>query len=514
MATTTPLPTTTQPIQKRVAIGTISNYIGQAATFAAWFILTPLILRNVGVVAYGLWALIGSVVAYGSLLDFGIWGAIIKYVAEFRAQGKTENTNALISTALTLYIALAAIVILVSCGLAPFFPTVFNIATDQRETSIWLFAAMGSAVGIVIPCMTPLAILRGLQRYDYVNIVNLVGTVFEFISIIVLLQLGWGIWGLVFTHLAGTLIMQIPALFFIRHIDPSLQLNPFNAKRSLLPLVARYSTPLFAMDIAGRLQTKSDEITIGAFLTVVAVTPYALMRKLSEATHLLTKQFMKVLLPLASALNATQDRARLQDLYITGTRLTLAIFLPIATILILLAAPILHFWLGDEYTSYIPVMAILTVASLAATSQWPAAAVLQGIARHRLLGVTAMGSGIANLVISISLIHPFGLIGVAIGTLIPTLIENWGIILPYTLQQINIRPATVWQNILLPAVLPVIPMGMVVYGLQKVGNPYTLPFLLLIATVGFLVYGITYLLHPAAQHERQFTLSIKQRLLP
>ena len=161
---------------------------------------------------------------------------------------------------------------------------------------------------------------------------------------------------------------------------------------------------------------------------------------------------------------------------------------------------------------YIPIITILTLANLAATSQWPATAVLQGIAKHRLLGATSMGSGIANLVLSLLLIQPFGLMGVAVGTLIPNLIENWGIILPYTLKQIGVRPGDVWRRILLPVALPVIPMSTVVYGLQKVGNPYTLPYLLLISILGVLIYSITYLIHPATHRERQLVFSIKQRL--
>lgn len=503
MTSPPPAPTKEQQIRHRVLIGTLSNYVGQFATFGAWFLLTPFILREVGVAMYGLWTLIGSVVAYGSLLDLGIWGAIIKYTAEFRALQREEESNALIGTALTIYLGLGALVIVVSVALAPLIPRLFMVAEGQAATATTLFALMGTVVGVTIPLMTPLAVLRGLQRYDLVNIANVIGTVVELVGIVAVLRMGGGIVGVVVVQLVGVVVMQIPALIGIRWIAPTLRFNPFYARRGFVRMVLRYSAPLFAVDVAGRLQTKSDEITIGIFLPLTMVTPYALMRKLSEVTHLLTKQFMKVLLPLASELNAEQDVTHLRAVYLTGTRLTLAIFLPIATLLVGLAEPLLHFWVGDAYIPYIPILGLLLIASLAATSQWPIVAILQGMAKHRILGFTAMGSGIANLVLSLLLIQPFGLIGVAWGTVIPTLIENWGIILPYGLRTVQVAPLRFFQMVLLPTVLPLFPMSAILYGLQQLGHPYTVPHLIGSVLLCGGVYGVVYLSFRATHSERE-----------
>lgn len=73
-------------IHSRVLRGIMSNYAGQAVTVVTWILLTPFILARLGPTNYGLWVLIGSVIGYGTLLDFGIGGAVIKYMAEYRAR--------------------------------------------------------------------------------------------------------------------------------------------------------------------------------------------------------------------------------------------------------------------------------------------------------------------------------------------------------------------------------------------------------------------------------------------
>jgi O-antigen/teichoic acid export membrane protein len=53
---------------------------------------------------------------------------------------------------------------------------------------------------------------------------------------------------------------------------------------------------------------------------------------------------MLTLMPLASQLHAEDDRGRLQAMYTVGTRITIAIFIPLACILCILAGPILAVW--------------------------------------------------------------------------------------------------------------------------------------------------------------------------
>lgn len=490
-------------IRQRVLYGTISNYVGHFVTVGTLFFLTPFILRQLGPTTYGLWVLAGSVLGYGMLLDFGIWGAIIKYVAEFRARGEIERAHGLIATALSLYVILGLVAVILSATIAPIFPIIFKVPLDQRVVARWLVILMGLGIGISIPCMTPLAVLRGLQRYDIVNLVEIVGTLFFTLATVIVLLLGGGVLSLVAVNICRLLLLLALGIYFIHRIEPELRFGWRGANRQLVRTVISYSWPLFVKDVAGRLQTRTDEITIGIFFPVSAVTPYNLARRLSEATHLLTKQFMKVLLPLASELHAEDDRARLRSLYIAGTRLTLVISLPIGCTLVILARPILTLWVGAEYAGYAHLVAILTLASFMVTSMWPAAAVLQGMARHRVLAATSLSSGLANLALSVTLVHPFGLTGVALGTLVPTMIEYIGIVLPYAQRVIGVSGTEAVREIFVPALLPAVPMTLLLYALQQAFEPASLLTILAVAGMGVVVYIVAYLSIGASQAERQ-----------
>ncbi len=488
-------------IRRRVLRGTLSNYAGQFVTLATGFLLTPFVIQQLGMAGYGLWVLVGSVVAYGTLFDFGIWGTVIKYVAEHRARAETEQARSLVATALVLHTLLSLGVVAASTLIAPVFPDLFNVADRATATRLVLLSGLG--IGVSIPCTTSVAVLRGLHRFDLANAIGATGTLLTAVATVAVLLNGGGVLGMVAAGIPITLLMQIPSVWLVYRIAPDLRFGWRGAQRSLVRKVVSFGSPLFVMQVAGRLQNKTDEIVIGAILPVSAIAPYAVARRLSEWASLLTEQFVKVLLPLASELGASTDWVRLRALYLTSTRLTLAIYLPLGCTIAILAQPILTAWVGPAFAGSAPLVALLTLAGLIDASQWPAGSVLQGAARHRALAVMSAGSAVASLVLSIVLARSVGLTGVALGTLIPTTAINLAFVLPYTMRVMRVGAGDVFRMSVLPALLPGVPMILALAVFRQALAPTSFVALAAVAGAGVLVYGLGYLAVGASEFERQ-----------
>jgi O-antigen/teichoic acid export membrane protein len=285
-----------------------------------------------------------------------------------------------------------------------------------------------------------------------------------------------------------TLIMQIPTLWCIRRVAPELAIGWRGAAFKYVRMVLGFSSGVFLIQAAGQLQTKTDEIVIGSYLPITFVTPYNIARRLSEIPQILTDQFIKVLLPLASDMHAADEQERITNLYLASSRLTLAMFLPLACTLAILAAQIITFWVGATYASYAPLVLVLVLASLVDTSTWPAGHVLQGMARHHPVAVISICSGVVNLVLSILLVPQLGVMGVALGTLIPTCIECVGFVIPYTLRVLQINPRTWILTVVWPVVVPTIATSIVVYLFQTIWYPLSLFGIIGTASLGVFVF--------------------------
>lgn len=495
----------------QVLRNTSANFIGQLITLGTGFLLTPFILGHLGESSYGLWALVGSIAAYGFLFDLGITAAIVKYVAEYRARDDVDKMNSLIATTLWFYTLVGLLIVLLGVFFAPIFPRIFNVAPSEQEIASRLVLITSVSMAISLISTVPASVLSGLQRFDLINILTTTGTLLVAAATVITLLRGGGVVEMVAVTIPLTVVMQIPNIWLLKRVEPALRYGWRGAEWTLAKTLVSYSSAIFVAKISGNLQNKTDEIVIGAFLPITAVTPYSLARRLSEISQILTNQFMRVILPMASQLDAENDQGRLRALYLTSTRLTLAIFLPIGVVLTLLAPNVLTIWVGEAYAPYSYLVFILTLARFIDIIGWPGDSVLQGMARHRPLAWMSLGAALLNLALSIFLAPRMGLLGVALGTLIPTVIVIFGFIQPYILRTIDIGPVELLRSVFVPIALPALPLVAVLYFMNQTLTLTSLLPLLLTAAISFAVYGLGYLAWGASHYEREVYTSFARQ---
>jgi O-antigen/teichoic acid export membrane protein len=499
---------------RRALWSTLSNYAGQFVTMGVGFLLTPFILHQLGATAFGLWVLIGSVAGYGSVLEFGIASAVTRYVAVHRARGEDEEIRSLVATALVLYAILGVLAVVLGSVVAWFFPALFELPAEQAQSVRWLVLLAALGVGFSIPAAITTALLRGYYRFDLLNLIGISGTLLTTGVTVAVLLGGGGLPGMLVANITVSVAMQVPAIWLIHRIAPELYLRRRHVKVGRMRSIASFSSSLFVASVSNQLQSKTDEIVIGIFLPLAAVTPYALALRLNHTAQSLARQFAKVLLPMAAELDATNDRVRLRTVYIASTRLALASFLPIGCALVILATPLLTVWVGAAYAGITPLILILTLASLVDMSQWPAGFVLQGMARHKMLAWAAIAAGLVNLALSVVLVQSMGVMGVALGTLIPVAVESLCFVMPYTMRVMKIGIGEAITRIYLPTLAPAIPTAIFLFWVREAFALNTYVAIFAAGGIGLFIYAIGYLGFGASTYERQiysgFALSTLQ----
>jgi O-antigen/teichoic acid export membrane protein len=495
-------------IRQRLVTGTVSNVVGKATAVGTWFLLTPFILSRLGPHGYALWVLTGSIAAYGFLLDFGIGGAIVKYVAEHGARREHHKAAELVATAQWLYIACGVVAVAVSIVAAPFAVTALHVGAGDYDTSVKLIVLTAMNVASVIAIMPALSVLRGLQRYDLYNLVMIFNSILEAITTITALTAGWGVVGIVAMLVPATLVTGVAAAYLVKRIAPDLSLGWRGARVRAARQIFGFSSSLFAIDVANKMQTKTDEFIIAMLRTVNAVTPYALARKLGDIAELAAVQFLKVIMPLASELDAADQAVKLRTLYIVASRIAMAVAVPIAVILIVIGSTILTLWVGEQYARYGTLLAVMAIGRLVATTQWPASEILLGMARHRFVAMTSIAAGVTHIVLSMLLLPRFGLIGVSVGALVPTVVMALCVVMPFANRTLKISWSTVAREIWIPGLLPGV-VAAVVLSLLQQGTAQPSLFVVggwIVATV--VTYFAAYISMPAAEAERQLVCDI------
>jgi O-antigen/teichoic acid export membrane protein len=497
---------------RRVVRAAASNMAGRFTSILVWFLLTPVILHAVGSVAYGLWVLVTSLVSYGFLLDLGVSATLTKYVAEHVARGEFESARRYVATAARLHALLGGLAFLLALILAALLPTVLGIDADLRRELPILVILMGATVGLSLASSPLTAVLRGIQRYDLANVLVVTNTLLTAVGIVVAVRAGWGLVGIVAATIPATVLTSVLGIALVARTAPSIRVTWRAGSGSHGRRILRFSAPIFAVQIAGVLQTRTDEFVIAALLSVGSVTPYALARRLSEIPQIVGEQALKVLLPISSELEASREPERVKAAFVTGTRIALALVAPIGLTIVFLAEGILAAWVGPAYANPGPVVAILVAAVILDTALWPSAYVLQGIGRHQPLALIAVASGVLNVGMSILLVGPLGLAGAAFGTLLGHGLAV-GLTIPYVMRVLAVTSSELVGRIALPALGPLVPAAAAIVAVRTLLPDPGLVGIGVIAAVGLGTYAVAYLLLGASGVERQVAREIVARFL-
>ena len=490
-------------IRRRLLTGVCGNLATKVIVVGTWFLLTPFLLDKLGPAGYALWVLLTSIAWYGFLLDAGIGGAVVKYIAEHVARGERQKARELVVSAVWVFTGLAVVALVLGALVAPILPGILGVASDDRQQAAWLIVMTGVNVAITIGMTPSFAVLHGLQRYDLYNGAHIVATFTEAAAVVAALLAGGGLTGMVAAFIPANVVTCCLAAWLVRRTAPDLRVRWRGATREAFRKIAHFSGPLFVMEFSGRLQTRTDEFIIAFFRPLAAVTPYALARKLAELSEAVVAQCVKVMMPLASELHAGADIAKLQRFYIAASRMAIGICMPACIVLVFLGGQVLALWVGPSYAEYGPLVAVLAIAYLCRSSQRPAVEILLGMARHRVIAATALASGIANVALSILLLPLIGLLGVAVATLIPSAFAMACVVMPFANRSLHVTWQRAMREIWVPAVLPAGIAAALLWTVQRHLKLDTVALVVAGAVVTALVYAMGYMSMRAAGPERR-----------
>lgn len=123
--------------------------------------------------------------------------------------------------------------------------------------------------------------------------------------------------------------------------------------------------------------------------------------------------------------------------------------------LVVLGKSVIEAWVGAKYveTSY-PVLLILLLSTTTMLAQAASPRVLFGMSKHRTWAMVALTEGVVNIILSMILVRPYGIVGDAIGTAAP-LAATTLCFLPWHLcRQLQVRMGMYLREAyLLPAVV-------------------------------------------------------------
>lgn len=466
-----------------------SSWFALGINVVVGILLSPFIIHRLGDAAFGIWVLIFSITGYYGLFDLGIRSSIVRYVSKYTATNSTEEIAKLINTSLFSYSCIGIFSLILTALGCWYVDALFHIPMRFHSTARWLLLMVGSSVALGFPLGIAGGVLEGLQKFYILNWTSIASTLLRAILIVLALEHGYGLLMVAFITVALPFVNSIVRTGIAFHIMP-VRLGRRYIDRVTFRHVAVYSGTTFMIMVAGRLKFKTDEIVIGAFLSAAAITYFNIGARIVDYAAEVVVSLAQIFVPMSSQSEASGEIDRLRKIFVLGNRSCAFIIFPICATLLILGKSVIEVWVGQRYVaaSY-PVLVIMVIPSTIWLAQGASGRVLFGMAKHGAWAVVTLVEGICNLLLSIILVRPYGIIGDALGTAIPLTCSMVFFMPGHLCKQLGIRVRTFLREAYTLPLLVSIPLVLVLLLLHRwfvAHNYWQLGFQLMI---GGAVYG-------------------------
>ena len=489
------------------------NWAAYAVTILIGFWMSPFLVHHLGDSVYGVWTLLGSLTGYLGLLDFGITPSTVKKVAEYRAVDDSEGINRVVTGGVAIFVFLGALSFAASVALSFFFNDLFPNPLE-KNIAAGLVLITGFNLAVTFPASVFIGVLRGFQRYDIDASVSTVALILRSILIVLLLQAGHGIIALAW----ATLVFDLARLAYLFHrayqVNPALRVARRFFDKNEMRRLFGYSSHFFLIAVGNRINFFTDSIVIGIYLSVAAVTPYSIALRLVTYLRELVIEMTGVLMPAITHLHATQATEGVRELHIRATKYAALLSLPVGLVFWILGDRFIALWMGERFITQDNahvLLHILTLGIVVHLIGTPTGSVLTGLGRQDVVARFSILQAITNLIVTLILVKPLGLIGVALGTTISMCcFFLWSNIIFFKsyLQQ---PMGDFVRRALLGALLAQVPFAVLLGAIKEWIPPVSLGGFFFLVGLAFLVYGMLAFTLCLSEDEKQTFGRIKEK---
>ncbi len=473
----------------KISKNAIANLMGMLINMAIAFILSPFLVHTLGDTRYGVWTIAMAFTGYMSLFDFGISSAVNRYVAKYNSRGEQEKINGILSTALALFVLMAFIVILVSPLMAKLVTSMVNIDESLVEVVYLLIIVVSFDIGVFIIRGLFRGTFAGYQRYEVINATLVISALYKALMFYAFLSEGYGLIAMGLISISANFITVLVFYAWLKKQYPEVLFRFRLIKKKQASKIIGYSKFTFIAMFANQIIYYSDAFVIGYFLTAAAVTHYSIPWTLAEYAKKISMAISQTYAPAISDKEASGDLDEIKSLFVSGTKYMIIISNLLSVGVIILGGAFIAVWMGPEYKELSEaVLVILFINQFFQGPQQISYSVLQGLSKQKYYSYMSIVVSVFNLVLSISLIQEYGIIGVAVGAVIPQVLFN-GLYVPWlTLNTLKMSKWFYFKNTYLISIVPTFVLFGALFVLRNLYYPEGYLELFLLALIGSFVY--------------------------
>lgn len=413
---------------RRAAVTTVSAGAAKVVGMLVSLVTLPLTFRYLGPERYGLWMVLISIISVMAFADLGIGNGLVNAISEAYGKDDHDLAREYVTSAFVMMLCIALVLAVAGATAYPFLPwmRLFNVKSPAvAAEGSRAFLVLYSWFVINIPIGVITRAQAGLQKGYIPQLIGALGNVLTLFALLAAIGLHGSLAWLVFASTMGSVTATAFNGWLLFHEHPWLLPARHAYRRSAAKKIFKLGLMFFVLQCAFAVAYTSDNIVIAQVLGAAAVAAYAVPQKLFSLVSMVVGMAIEPLWPAYGEAIARGDVAWVRRVFFGSLWLTLAVSVPLCTLLALGGPWILKVFFGKSLHAPLSLLVVLGLWGVVGAVSNVPSILLNGAGILKTQAIVAVFASMSNLGISILLTRQFGVIGVCLGSIITQVLIAW-----------------------------------------------------------------------------------------
>ena len=397
------------------------SLLQQAVAFVCGMIVPKLMINSFGSEAYGATSSIATFLSYITLLEGGIGAVTRSALYKAFASGSNDYISAVVLESKRFYRKIAFAFL----GYVLFIAFSYKAISHNNAFSYWYSVGLVFVIAISTYAdyfigITYSMLLQADQSNYVIAYFRIVTTLLNTICIVVLISLKWDI---LTVKLVSSFVFALRPVCIAYYVQKHYHLSSVNNANSEESFLKNKRSAI-GQHIAWALHNNTDITVLTIFKDLTYVSVYSVYNMVISQMQSLLNSFTSGMEAVFGSMYTNNEIDNLQKTFgYYETLISLISVTLFSTTAVLIVPFVKLYTSGVTDAQYInPVFAImLIIAALLYCFRTPYGHMIIASGRFKETQIAAYGEAIINIIVSIVLVIYYGLVGVAIGTVMATL---------------------------------------------------------------------------------------------
>lgn len=430
-------------------LGIFLSYFNIALQVIIGFLYVPILLHFIGKSEYGLYQLMGSLIAYFSIMDFGLSAAVIRFYAKYKALKDSIGMENILAISVRGYGTVTVLALAIGFVCYGFLDVIFagSMTVSEVNEAKQIFLLLLLNIVITLSTMVFRSVINAHERFFFLKGMETIQLVLQPILVVLVLQRHPSAFSVAAVQTVLNLVLSGARVYYCFH-DLHVKIHFHYWNHELFSEFKKLALSVFAVSLIDQVFWKTNQIILGIISGTTAVAVYSIASLIYMNYMALSTAISGVYLPHVTGMVARKEPiSNLSELFIQIGRWQYYLLALVATGFIIFGKQFIALWAGPGFEDSYFITLLIILPFTVDLIQNIGLAIMQAINRYDFRARIYFVTGVLNLLLAIPLGIKYGGIGCAVATGISMIVGNGFIMNWYYAKEIHLAIDSFWKQI-------------------------------------------------------------------